>query len=103
MKRTDFRRIRKILFELCMTILLFTVVQTPIQVTASTSTFSEDFDDAEDYASKLEREEGEGRIYTCLIPNVDYYLSLEADFEEQSDFRPGRSTEDQLLQDCHKA
>jgi hypothetical protein len=48
--------------------------------------FSEDYDDAEDYARKLEREEGEGCIYTCEVPSDDYLLDFQLDFEEQSDY-----------------
>lgn len=48
--------------------------------------FSKDYDDAEDYARKLEREEGEGRIYTCEIPAEKYLLDFQLDFDEQSNY-----------------
>lgn len=48
--------------------------------------FTEDFEDAQSYASKLEREVGEGRIYTCKIPPKEYFLDLNEYFEDQSDF-----------------
>jgi hypothetical protein len=48
--------------------------------------FSEDFDDAKDYAEKLEREEGEGAVYTVNIPNKDFLLNIDLDIEDQSDY-----------------
>jgi len=45
MRKTAFRRMRNTVIGIIMVVLLFTVVQTPTQVAASTSTFSEDFDD----------------------------------------------------------
>jgi hypothetical protein len=48
--------------------------------------FSEDFDDAMDYARKLEREEGEGMVYTCEIPDKEYLLNINNDLEDQSDY-----------------
>ena len=45
MRRTTFRRMRNTMIGFCMILMLFAVIQTPTQVAAVTSTFSEDFDD----------------------------------------------------------
>jgi hypothetical protein len=48
--------------------------------------FSEDFEDAKSYAEKLEREDGEGVVYTVKIPDKEYLLNIDLGVEEQSDY-----------------
>jgi hypothetical protein len=48
--------------------------------------FSEDIDDAKDYAKKLEREKGEARLYKVKIPNKDKYLNISLNLSDQSPY-----------------
>jgi hypothetical protein len=48
--------------------------------------FTEDFDDAEEYARKLERKENEGVVYKCYIPERDMFFELNETIKMQSDF-----------------
>ncbi len=48
--------------------------------------FSENIDDAKEYARKLEREKGEKRLYKVKIPNKDQYLNIDKDLDEQSEY-----------------
>jgi hypothetical protein len=48
--------------------------------------FTEDKDEANDYACKLEREKKDGRIYTAKIPESEKFLDFHADFDEQTDY-----------------
>jgi len=48
--------------------------------------FSEDIDDAKEYARKLEREKGEARLYKVKIPNKDKYLNTSLDLSDQSQY-----------------
>lgn len=48
--------------------------------------FSEDKDDAKEYARKLEREKGNGRVYSAIIPEYMYFLDLDKYMEDQSDY-----------------
>lgn len=48
--------------------------------------FSEDIDDAKDYARKLEKERGAGRLFKVKIPDKKTYLNLDEYYEEQSEY-----------------
>lgn len=48
--------------------------------------FSEDIDDAKEYARKLEHEKGEARLYKVKIPNKDKYLNTSLDLSDQSQY-----------------
>lgn len=48
--------------------------------------FTDDIDDAKDYARKLEREKGEGRLYKCRIPSSDMFLDISKSLDEQSEY-----------------
>lgn len=48
--------------------------------------FSEDIDDAKEYARKLEREKGEARLYKVRIPNKDKYLNTSLNLSNQSKY-----------------
>ena len=48
--------------------------------------FSEDIDDAKEYARKLEREKGEARLYKVRIPNKDKYLNAALCVSDQSQY-----------------
>ena len=46
--------------------------------------FTEDKDEANDYACKLEKEKKEGRVYTAEIPDSEKYLDFHDGFKKQS-------------------
>lgn len=48
--------------------------------------FSENINDAKDYAKKLEKEKGEGKLYKVRIPNKKTFFNLNLYFNEQSDY-----------------
>lgn len=48
--------------------------------------FTDDLDDAIEYARKLERKKGKGRVYKCIIPNREYFYNLDLPMSDQSDF-----------------
>lgn len=48
--------------------------------------FSENIDDAKEYARKLERETGEGRLYKAKIPTKKYFYDLDKPVDEQSKY-----------------